>query len=208
MKLVDYRVTEFMQLLASDAPAPGGGSAAALAGATGASLAAMVAALTLGKEKYHEYEAQTVALQNKGNELQVRFLELIDADTEAFNDVSAAYKLPKQTEAEKKQRREAIELSLKKATQTPFAMMKTALECLQVVATAVGKTNASAASDLGVAAYSLRAAAEGAWLNVLINLGGIKDEAFVTQYQDAGAKLLAEVDKLAATISRQILDSL
>ena len=208
MKLVDYKVSEFMQLLASEAPAPGGGSAAALAGATGASLAAMVAALTLGKEKYREYEAQTVALQNKGNELQVRFLELIDADTEAFNDVSAAYKLPKQTEAEKEQRREAIELSLKKATQTPFAMMKTALECLQVVASAVGKTNASAASDLGVAAYSLRAAAEGAWLNVLINLGGIKDEPFVAQYKDAGAKLLAEVDKLAATISRQILDSL
>jgi len=208
MKLVDYKVTEFMQLLASEAPAPGGGSAAALAGATGASLAAMVAALTLGKEKYREYEAQTVALQNKGNELQTRFLELIDADTAAFNDVSAAYKLPKQTEDEKEKRREAIEQSLKKATQTPFDMMKTALECLQVVASAVGKTNASAASDLGVAAYSLRAATEGAWLNVLINLGGIKDEAFVTQYKDEGGKLLAEVDKLASTVSRQILASL
>ncbi len=208
MKLVDYKVTEFVQLLASEAPAPGGGSAAALAGATGASLAAMVAALTLGKEKYREYEAQTVALQNKGNELQTRFLELIDADTAAFNDVSAAYKLPKQTEDEKEKRREAIEQSLKKATQTPFDMMKTALECLQVVVSAVGKTNASAASDLGVAAYSLRAATEGAWLNVLINLGGIKDEAFVTQYKDEGGKLLAEVDKLASTVSRQILASL
>ena len=208
MKLVDYKVNEFVQLLASEAPAPGGGSAAALAGATGASLAAMVAALTLGKEKYREYEAQTVALQNKGNELQTRFLELIDADTAAFNDVSAAYKLPKQTEDEKEKRREAIEQSLKKATQTPFDMMKTALECLQVVVSAVGKTNASAASDLGVAAYSLRAATEGAWLNVLINLGGIKDEAFVTQYKDEGGKLLAEVDKLASTVSRQILASL
>ena len=208
MKLVDYKVTEFVQLLASEAPAPGGGSAAALAGATGASLAAMVAALTLGKEKYREYEAQTVALQNKGNELQTRFLELIDADTAAFNDVSAAYKLPKQTEDEKEKRREAIEQSLKKATQTPFDMMKTALECLQVVVSAVGKTNASAASDLGVAAYSLRAATEGAWLNVLINLGGIKDEAFVTQYKKEGDKLLTEVNVLAETISRQILAAL
>ena len=94
MNLVDYKVTEFMQLLASEAPAPGGGSAAALAGATGASLAAMVAALTLGKEKYREYEVQTVTLQHNGNKLQTRFLELIDADTAAFNDVSAAYKLP------------------------------------------------------------------------------------------------------------------
>ena len=208
MKLVDYKVTEFMQLLASESPAPGGGSAAALAGATGASLAAMVAALTLGKEKYREYEAQAAALQDNGNKLKARFLELIDADTAAFNEVSAAYKLPKQTAEEKAIRQEAIEQSLKKATQTPFDMMKTTLECLQVVASAVGKTNGSAASDLGVAAYSLRAATEGAWLNVLINLGGIKDEAFVAQYKDAGGKLLAEVDKLASTVSRQILASL
>ena len=97
---------------------------------------------------------------------------------------------------------------MKNATQTPFAMMETAWECLQVVATAVGKTNASAASDLGVAAYSLRAATEGAWLNVLINLGGIKDEAFVTQYKKEGDKLLTEVNALAETISRQILAAL
>ena len=208
MKLVDYKVSEFMQLLASEAPAPGGGSAAALAGATGASLAAMVAALTLGKEKYREHEVQTAALQDNGNKLQARFLELIDADTAAFNEVSAAYKLPKQTAEEKTKRQEAIEDALKNATKTPFAMMEAALECLRVVATAVGKTNVSAASDLGVAAYSLRAATEGAWLNVLINLGGIKDETFVIQYKDAGGKLLTEVDKLAATVSRQILASL
>ena len=208
MKLVDYKVSEFMQLLASEAPAPGGGSAAALAGATGASLAAMVAALTLGKEKYREHEVQTAALQDNGNKLQARFLELIDADTAAFNEVSAAYKLPKQTAEEKAKRQEAIEDALKNATKTPFAMMEAALECLRVVATAVGKTNVSAASDLGVAAYSLRAATEGAWLNVLINLGGIKDETFVIQYKDAGGKLLTEVDKLAAMVSRQILASL
>ena len=208
MKLVDYKVTEFMQLLASDEPAPGGGSAAAMAGATGASLAAMVAALTLGKEKYREHEVQTAALQDNGNKLQARFLELIDADTAAFNEVSAAYKLPKQTAEEKTKRQEAIEDALKNATKTPFAMMEAALECLRVVATAVGKTNVSAASDLGVAAYSLRAATEGAWLNILINLGGIKDETFVIQYKDAGGKLLTEVDKLAATVSRQILASL
>lgn len=208
MKLVDYKVSEFMQLLASEAPAPGGGSAAALAGATGASLAAMVAALTLGKEKYREHEVQTAALQDNGNKLQARFLELIDADTAAFNEVSAAYKLPKQTAEEKTKRQEAIEDALKNATKTPFAMMEAALECLRVVATAVGKTNVSAASDLGVAAYSLRAATEGAWLNILINLGGIKDETFVIQYKDAGGKLLTEVDKLAATVSRQILASL
>lgn len=208
MKLIDHTLHDFIDVLASDAPAPGGGSASALMGAVGASLAAMVASLTQGKEKYREFAAQTEALQASGIQLQQRFLELIDQDTEAFNEVSAAYKLPKATDAEKEARRGAIELALQNATKTPFAMMETAAECLQLVAGAVGKTNASAASDLGVAAYSLRAAVQGAWLNVLINIGGIKDAAFVTQYKTAGEKLLADSDRYADTISRQIIDSL
>ena len=208
MKLTEHTVNDFVNVLASDAPAPGGGSAAALIGAVGASLAAMVAGLTLGKEKYREFAAQTEVLQADGLRLQKRFLELIDQDTEAFNEVSAAYKLPKATEAEKEARRAAIELALQNATRTPFAMMETAAECLQLVAGAVGKTNASAASDLGVAAYSLRAALHGAWLNVLINIGGIKDDAFVSQYKAAGQKLLVDSDIFAETISRQIIESL
>ena len=208
MKLAEHTVNDFVNVLASDVPAPGGGSAAALIGAVGASLAAMVAGLTLGKEKYREFAAQTEALQADGLRLQKRFLELIDQDTEAFNEVSAAYKLPKATEAEKEARRAAIELALQNATRTPFAMMETAAECLQLVAGAVGKTNASAASDLGVAAYSLRAALHGAWLNVLINIGGIKDDAFVSQYKAAGQKLLVDSDIFAETISRQIIESL
>ena len=208
MKLAEHTVNDFVNVLASDAPAPGGGSAAALIGAVGASLAAMVAGLTLGKEKYREFAAQTEVLQADGLRLQKRFLELIDQDTEAFNEVSAAYKLPKATEAEKDARRAAIEQALQNATRTPFAMMETAAECLQLVAGAVGKTNASAASDLGVAAYSLRAALHGAWLNVLINIGGIKDDAFVSQYKAAGQKLLVDSDIFAETISRQIIESL
>ncbi len=168
----------------------------------------MVAGLTQGKEKDREFEAQTQLLQTAGARLQRRFLELIDLDTEAFNEVSAAYKLPKAGEDEKSARRDAIELSLKNATKTPFAMMETAAECLQLVGGAVGKTNASAASDLGVADYSLRAAVHGAWLNVLINVGGIKDAAFVAQVKTTGQKLLVDSDLYADTISRQIIDSL
>ena len=208
MKLVEYQVADFMERLASDAPAPGGGSASALMGASGASLAAMVAGLTLGKEKYREFAAQTEALQANGIRLQKRFLELIDLDTEAFNEVSAAYKLPKADDAEKETRRAAIEQALQNATKTPFAMMQAAVECLELVAGAVGKTNASAASDLGVAAYSLHAATQGAWLNVLINLGGIKDASFADEYKTAGQKLLIDSERLAGDISKQILESL
>jgi len=208
MKLIEHQVVDFTALLASDAPAPGGGSVSALMGAVGASLVAMVAGLTLGKEKYREFEAQTQLLQTAGARLQRRFLELIDLDTEAFNEVSAAYKLRKASEDEKAARRNAIERALQKATKTPFAMMETAAECLQLVAGAVATPNASAASDLGVAAYSLRAAVHGAWLNVLINVGGIKDVAFVAKYKTDGQKLLADSDQYADTISRQIVESL
>ena len=208
MKLVEYQVADFMERLASDAPAPGGGSASALMGATGAALAAMVAGLTLGKEKYREFAAQTETLQANGTRLQKRFIELIDLDTEAFNEVSAAYKMPKADDVEKETRRTAIEQSLQNATKTPFAMMQAAVECLEMVAGAVGKTNASAASDLGVAAYALHAATQGAWLNVLINLGGIKDAAFADEYKTAGQKLLIDSERLAGDISKQILESL
>ena len=97
---------------------------------------------------------------------------------------------------------------MKKATEVPFSMMETSAECLKIVAKAVGKTNASAASDLGVAAYSLRAAAQGAWLNVLINLGGIKDKDFVAHHKEAGQSLLADCDALADAVSRQIVAAL
>ena len=207
MKLVEAKVEEFMQLLSSDAPAPGGGSAAALLGAVGASLAAMVASLTKGKEKYKEFEALTQETHAAGERMKKQFLELIDQDTEAFNCVSSAYKLPKLTEDEKEIRKNAIEEALKKATRTPFAIMEVSAECLKVVAKAVGKTNASAASDLGVAAYSLRGAVHGAWLNVLINVGGIKDADFVAHYKDRGQKLLTESDALVESISQQILAS-
>lgn len=208
MKLVEYSVEGFMQQLASDVPAPGGGSASALMGSVGAALAAMVASLTQGKEKYREFAALTVDTLSAGERLKKRFLTLIDQDTAAFNAVSAAYKLPKLTEAEKEARRQAIEAALKQATEVPFAMMEAANECLQVVAQAVGKTNASAASDLGVAACALRAAAYGAWLNVLINLGGVKDTAFAARYRETGQTLLAESDALAAAVVGQIISAL
>lgn len=205
MKLVELKVNEFMTVLGSDEPAPGGGSASALAAAMGISLAKMVAELTAGKKKYAEHEAVTQEVLGEATELQKELLEAIDKDTEAFNVVSAVFSMPKETEEEKAARRDAMQKALKGAAISPYDMMETILASLKVVKKAVGKSNLNAASDLGVAALNLKSGLQGAWLNVLINLSGIKDQAFVDGYRANGEALLAEGCELADSIYAEIL---
>lgn len=208
MKLVEMQINDFIAVLGSDTPAPGGGSASALAAAQGIALTKMVTELTIGKKKYAEFEDEIELLQKKAKSLQEGLLRAIDEDTEAFNQVSAVFGLPKTTEEEKKARREAMQSALKGAAVTPFSMMKKIVDALKVTQAAVGKSNTNAASDLGVAALNLKAALQGAWLNVLINLASIKDEMFVRQYRKAGESLVEEGSKIADATYQQILESL
>ena len=203
MKLVDLSLTEFAQVLGSDAPAPGGGSAAALSAANGVSLTKMVCELTLGKKKYAEFEIAQVHAESA--HLQESLLAAIDKDTEAFNLVSAVFDMPKETEEDKAARREAMQQALKEATKSPYGMMEDILAALQTTQKAVGKSNTNAASDLGVAALNLKAGLQGAWLNVLINLSGVKDEAFVADYRSKGEDLLQKGCALADEIYQEIL---
>lgn len=208
MKLVEMQINDFIAGLGSDTPAPGGGSASALAAAQGIALTKMVTELTIGKKKYAEFEDEIELLQKKAKSLQEGLLRAIDEDTEAFNQVSAVFGLPKTTEEEKKARREAMQSALKGAAVTPFSMMEKIVDALKVTQAAVGKSNTNAASDLGVAALNLKAALQGAWLNVLINLASIKDEMFVRQYRKAGESLVEEGSKIADATYQQILESL
>lgn len=205
MKLVELKVHEFMTVLGSDEPAPGGGSAAALAAAMGISLTKMVTELTKGKKKYVEYETSTQAVLAEASRLQVELLEAIDKDTEAFNVVSAVFTMPKETEEEKVARREEMQKALKGAAVSPYEMMETILHALKTTSKAVGKTNVNAASDLGVAALNLKSGLQGAWLNVLINLSGINDSNFVEEYRSKGEKLLQEGSQLADDIYGKVL---
>ena len=167
MKLADMQVTQFCDVLASDAPAPGGGSTAGLAGglgagissrgalecALGAALTAMVCGLTTigkSKEKYAEYQEFVLASQKKALDLKARFVDVMDRDTEAFNVVSAAFGMPKATDEEKAARSAAIQKGLEGCTRTPFEMMELAAETLELTAELLGKTNDSAASDGGI----------------------------------------------------------
>ena len=208
MKWAELQISAFADLLASDAPAPGGGSAAALEGALGASLTAMVCALTVGKKKYADVQSLAAESQKKAEDLKTRFLDVMDRDTQAFNAVSAVFSMPKSTDEEKAARAAAMQEALKGGTKTPFEMMELAVESLELTAGLLGKTNASAASDLGVSALSVKAAIQGAWLNVLINIGSFQDRALADEYRAKGEALLARALPLADRIYEAVLAEL
>lgn len=208
MKLSEMKVKEFIDVLASDAPAPGGGSAAALAGAQGCGLGAMVCTLTIGKAKYAEFEDLNKETQEHLSGLKDKFIQAMDEDTETFGVMTKVFAMPKNTEEEKAARRDAMQEALKLCTKTPMEMVEYSVEALQALSAIVGKSNQSASSDIGVAALNLNTAVRGAWLNVLINIGGIKDEAFVHEHKNKGTALVATAEKISQEIYEEILKGL
>ena len=205
MLLAQRQVDDFTKVLASDAPAPGGGSAAALAGAVGAALTAMVCTLTAGRKKYAEHEDFVLAVQEKAEALRVQFIDVMDRDTEAFLVISRAYGMPKETDEEKAARSAAIQLGLVECIKTPFEMMELSLETIRLTDSLLGKFNTSSASDLGVGALSLRTAVQGAWLNVLINIGSLKDKELADHYRTQGSALVEQVVALSDHVYETVL---
>ena len=197
MKLADMTVTGFADTVASDAPAPGGGSCAALYGSIGAALTAMVGGLTQGRKKYAEFAEHAAEVEKKGNELKVRLLDVMDRDTDAFNVVSDAFGMPKATDEEKAARSAAIQNGLKGCTKTPMEMMELIDETLTLAQSLLGRFNDTSASDLGVAFLSLKAGIQGAWLNVLINLKSLKDHEFADECWRHGQALMDHAIPLA-----------
>lgn len=196
-RLIDLDVKKYMENLASNLPAPGGGSASALAGAQGISLVMMVAELTVGKEKYRDWEAYCQKAISDGTVIQTNFLKAIDDDTDAYNKVGAAFKLPKNIDEEKAARSRAIQDATVLATRVPLRTMEISLEALKVAKSLIGKSNPNCSSDIGVGALNLKSALMGAWLNVKINLPGIKDEALRNELFKKGQSMLEEGNKIA-----------
>ena len=208
MKLTDMTVNDFTALLGSEAPAPGGGSAAALAGALGSALAAMVASLTFTKAKYAEHHELAHEIFDKAAELQKKLIVAIDEDTAAFNKIGEAFAMPKSTDEEKKARSAAIQDALVICTLSPLTIMKLSAEALKLTNELIGRSNTSAASDLGVSALMIRSALLGGWLNVLINIGSLKDLGLAASYKAEGEAILAEAIPMADAIYETIKDSL
>jgi glutamate formiminotransferase/formiminotetrahydrofolate cyclodeaminase len=191
--LTGMKVAEFTDLLSTDAPAPGGGSVAALCGALSGALSSMVGALTHGKKGYEESFGVMEKAGIDGQSLKEQFLADVDRDSAAFNRVMDAMRLPKKTDEDKAARAAAIEEATKGATIVPLEVLRRTLGAAELARTVVEKGNRNSISDAGVAALAARTAAEGAYLNVLINLSGIEDASFKKETLSEAKKIRSEV---------------
>ena len=181
MKLVEQRVIDFVAATASKEPTPGGGAIAALTAATGAALAEMVANLTVGKKGYEAVQPEMEELQAKAEAIRKRMLELSQADADVFNIFMNALGLPKNTDEEKAARIAAIQQAYKDAAMVPFEIGELANQIFDLAELASRKGNQNLITDGIIAAINARAAVKSAFLNVRINLSGIKDESFVAE---------------------------
>ncbi|MBU4362483.1 cyclodeaminase/cyclohydrolase family protein [bacterium] len=179
--LIDKKINNFLDELASNSPTPGGGSVAALAGALGAALISMVGNLTIGKKKYEDVEEDIKKIISSSEKLRYELSQLIEEDVKVFNNFMATYKMPKETEDEKKIRAEKIQESLIKAAKVPLKVAYKCLDILSLSKEVAEKGNINVVSDAGVAVLMAEAALESAILNVKINLRMIKDEKVRTE---------------------------
>lgn len=192
-RLVSMPVTEFVDECSTESPTPGGGSVAALAGSLAAALAAMVANLTQGKKKFASVHDEMVSTAVKGQELKKEMVSAVDRDTEAFDKVMAAFRLPKGTPEQEQARNAAIEEATKGATEVPLSVLRRVPSILDLARVTAEKGNPASQSDAGVAASLARAAAEGAYLNVRINTTSLKDRATADRMEKEAEGLLAQV---------------
>lgn len=206
--LTELTLNSFLDELASNSPAPGGGSVAALSGAVGAALTAMVCSLTIGKKKYADVEADMQDILEKAEDLRSQFTVLIEKDTEAFNKVMEAYSLPKDSEQQKALRSVAIQGTMKEAALVPLEVMKHVIDALALASVVAEKGNANSVSDAGVSAIMLNAACEAAALNVNINLSAITDKNFVGWKNEEVVSLLktskAKSEAILAGVKKKI----
>lgn len=186
-------IENFIDLVASNEPVPGGGSVAAVCGTLSAALSEMVANLTIGKKKYAEHEREMNEIKERAFILRRKLIDYIEKDSEAYNKVMEAYKLPKETDEEKTLRKEAIEEGSKLAATIPLEVAYTSFEIMPLAEAIVLRGNSNAVTDALVAAMLARTAVLSAILNVRINLSSINDEEFVSRYKSKSDTLEEDV---------------
>jgi methenyltetrahydrofolate cyclohydrolase len=197
MKLIEKNSIEFIDVLASKAPVPGGGGAAALVGAVGMALGSMVCNLTIGKKKYAQYEDDVKEILFQAEKIQKDLLDMIDKDAEGFLPLSRAYGLPSNTDEEKKIKEETMENALKLACEVPIKIVRTCYDSIKLHEALVDKGSKLAISDVGVGVQCLRAALLSGELNVIININSIKDEEYVHRVKTEISNLVNEGVKIA-----------
>ena len=191
--LTDLTLTEFLEKTASNSPVPGGGSIAALSAAIAASLSEMVAHLTIGKKSYEALEEEMQEIAKDAFQYRERLIRYIDKDSNAYNDVMTAFKLPKGTEQERNNREEAIQEALINAALVPLNVARHAFKIIELAGKVVKQGNKNAVTDAAVAVMMARTAALSALYNVKINLASIKDTDFVEEIREEIKHMESEI---------------
>jgi len=194
MEIKDKSLAVFLDELASKAATPGGGSAAAVMGAQAAALVSMVCHLTIGKPQYAAVEAEMVLLLEQAEVLRHTLLDMIKADVAVFNQVMAAYRLPKESDVQKNERQAAIQVALKAATEVPLACAKACAQTIVLSKIAAEKGSVAVISDAGVAVMAGYAGLKSAALNVYINTGSLQDTDFVQTTLAQLEQILADTE--------------
>lgn len=206
--MIEQSCTSWLADLASSKPAPGGGGAAALVGAVGVSLGAMVGSLTIGKKKYADVEEEMKALVERSKELSLKLQSMVKADAEAFLPLSDAYRMPSGTDEEKAAKDQAIQMALTGATEVPLNILILCAEAMELMVEFQKKGSRLALSDAGCGAAMCKAAMESAKLNVYINLKLMKDEEKVRQYQAKMDEAFIRGMALADQVYREVEEEL
>ncbi len=206
--LASMNIYQFADELASDSPAPGGGSVAALCGALSAGLSSMVGNLTYSKRAYKEVREEMIATSDRAQQLKDFFVNAIDKDTDAFNKIMDAFSFPKKTEEEQQIRNTAIQDATKEATLVPFSVLEKCRDLVDLALEVVQKGNTNSLSDSGVAGLTASTAAEGALYNVMINLEGIEDETFKKDLAIRAKEINHTVQRTGAEIKQLLYSGL
>ncbi len=207
-KLVDMSCKAFAIETASESPAPGGGSVSAYMGALGAALATMVANLSSHKAGWDDRWEYFSDMADKGAAVMNELLSLVDEDTAAFNRIMDVFAMPKETDEEKQARREALERATLYATEVPLRTMKTAVRAFEVIEAMIKDGNPNSVSDAGVGALAVRAAVQGAFLNVKINATGLKDRETANGLVGEATIIAAEADKREEELLEMVGDKI
>ena len=200
--------TEFVEVLASKAPVPGGGGASALVGAVGTALGNMVGSLTVGKKKYADVEDEMWELKAKCDQLQKDFLRLIERDAEVFEPLSKAYGMPRETEEEKAEKASVMEIVLKDACSVPMEIMEKCCEAIDLIVEFAAKGSKLAISDAGVGAAFCKAALQGASLNVYINTKSMANREYAEELNKKADAMLEKYTKIADETFESVLGRL
>ncbi|MCI8646568.1 MAG: cyclodeaminase/cyclohydrolase family protein [Firmicutes bacterium] len=205
MSYIKESCEDFVRVLASSEPTPGGGGASALVGALGAALGNMVGSLTTGKKKYREVEEEIQSLMAEAAELQKELLDLVQKDAESFAPLAAAYKMPKETKEEQAAKVRVMEAALRQACSVPFEIMEKCARGIDLCGEFAEKGSVMAVSDAGAGANLCWAALQSASLNIYINTKAMADREYAEQENARADRMLEEYGQKAERISKKVM---